>query len=254
MPNHLIANALLCLTIGITASPSLADERQDIIDQIIVTGPLTCTDGALHLFNEQLMRSAPLYFLDGIKGRAGFKAEWGPGNENFERARAVVVKALNEEIARRGPFIDVRSESLMRTAFATKSIEEIRYLGQFFASPAGKVYWESMIEGTQCANWLKSLDTSPFLPFTPEQKVHVQQLQSISGGESRFTAQFNALSKADKSNFDNGYKKLGNNTFDQAMIKLGTQAAEAIRSRAALAVSPYMPEIMQIIQEYRNQN
>lgn len=250
MANSFIARSLLCLVICIVIPNANADELKSIVGQITATGPLPCTEGALDMFNEQIARIAPLGILDGVKRRVGLGAEWGPGNENFEQARVIVEKAISADIARNGPLLRVTPENLMTAAFASKSIEEIRYFRDFFASPAGRVYWQSMIEGAQCANWLKSLEKPPYLPFTAEQKLHLQRLQEqLRGGEERFNVQFSALSKAEKNNFDSGYKKLGNNTFNQALIKLGTSDDETMKSRVKLAIEPYMPEIMQIIRK-----
>lgn len=255
MLNRFITRSLLCLAIGTSATYASADEPQDIVSQIASTAALPCTEGALSLFNEQIVRIAPLGILDGVRRRVGLGAEWGPGNENFEQARAVVTKAVSEDVTRNGPLINVTTENLMRAAFASKSIEDIRYFGKFFSSPAGLVYWQSMIDGAQCGNWLESLEKPPFLPFTAEQTSHRQRLQILlNGGQKRFSAQFNALSKAEKSNFDTGYKKIGNHTFNQAFIKLGTSNDAKVKTRVKQAIEPYMPEIMQIIQKYSARN
>jgi hypothetical protein len=246
--NFFIGRALLCLILCTAVPHANAEEIKRLLGQIAASGPLSCTEGALHLFNEQIARYAPLAFLDGVKLRLGLGAEWGPGNKNFEQARVIVEKAINEDIASNGPLLSITADNLMATAFASKSIEEIRYFRDFFASPAGRLYWQSMIEGAQCANLLNSLEKPPFLPFTTEQKLHLQRLQEqLHGAEERFNVRFSALTKAEKNNFDRGYKKLGNNIFTQALIKLGTSDDETIKTRTKLAIQQYMHEIMQII-------
>lgn len=230
-----------------------ADERHDLVTQILMTGPLPCIDGFLNITSQQITRIAPRGILDGIAKSANLGNEWRKGQKHYQQAYRLISEALENDIVRNGPLVGLKSSYLIDSIFVTQSDADLRYLADFFASAAGKVYWRNILDGAQCSGWLKGVELPPFLPVTFEQEAKLEVLKNnAKTTESKFITEFNLLSSTEKKTFDTAHRIMKTRLINWENNNLTKESDEAVRARIVTLMEPYMQKITVIIQDFQN--
>ena len=228
-----------------------ADEQATLIDQIMATGPLTCNEDAMTMLNAQLLRKGPDQVLDGYRRGLNYDKRWSAGNENYDRARAVIANALADDERKNGPIFAYTYGSAIRMAAREWSMADLRYFAKFFAEPEGRLYWNSIIEGANCSGLLKSVNNAPFQPLEGPQKEHwTKSVAALEGSQQRFFTKLGELAPLSRANFDDAYKRAGTSLSD-APLKAATAGDAALIARIDTVLKPHLPKIDEISRSYQ---
>ena len=240
---------LLCLALalfGPLCAPAKATDAQ-AVERVVATGPLPCLTQALDLANRQMRRMIEFGLLAGIGQSTQAGAGWKPGNPYYDRARGTLAQALDEDEKTFGRLFSLTTESLLREWMARQPADVAPWFADFLSRPAGKFYWKAMIDGAHCEGVVNGLRKWSGPWSDADTRAAQALLNDLAAARNAFPAQLATLSKADQSEFDAGFKKLGGSLgpvapsmMEKSMTSLEKRLGDAIQGRAtelkALAV------------------
>lgn len=222
-----------------------ADEPAAGSDSMFGATPMPCTAEAIRLLNRQLLKLAPDEILSGIRQAMNRPADWTTGHPSYEKARSIVVAALDAEEKANGPLFTYTPARFYDSVVANWSAEERSNYKSFFSKPAGQIYLTDMLDGAACKGWLDGLTSPPFPPLDGPDKARLDTMMiRFIGGEQRLVAKLRALSMYELENFVAESKKLGK-VFNPVLMLEAAQDA-ALTARMEKAVEPHMAEISAI--------
>jgi hypothetical protein len=146
----------LCGALLLTSAS--ADERPQLVDAIMATGPLTCTGEAEALWFKNTVEDLALLMTEGVGSSLKLNEQWKPGNPDFDRARVLMAKQVTADLAGPRPFF--RRNGIadgVRASLAAMPIGELQFAAAFFQRPAGRVYWTRDIDFLACDMYGKML-------------------------------------------------------------------------------------------------
>jgi hypothetical protein len=219
-----------------------ADDSKRLVETILAAGPMSCIEEASELMNRQFFRMTPDQLL-GPMGRD--KRTWKAGDPNYEKARRVIVNALQADEQKNGPLFSVTLPKLLTESAGRWNLDEQRYFISFFSTEAGKLYLDEIFNGAECSGVLKVFRAPPYPPLEGESKARVDSLiESLARGEARFLEKLARLSKEQRIVFNSGTDKLGH-PFPEGIKQVAFP--DTFKTRIETAVLPHAKEISTIL-------
>ena len=238
--------ALIFMLALLQSHAARADEPAAGSDSMFGATPMPCTAEAIRLLNRQLLKLAPDEILSGIRQAMNRPADWTTGHPSYEKARSIVVAALDAEEKANGPLFTFTPARFYDSVVANWSAEERSNYKSFFSRPAGKVYLTDMLDGAACKGWLDGFNSPPFPPLDGADKAQWDTMMvRFIGGEQRLVAKLRALPMYELKSFVAESKKVGN-VFNPVLMLEAAQDDAALTARMEKAVAPHMAEILAI--------
>src|SRR6185295_19075935 len=125
--------------------------------EIAQSRPTPCLDRAVPLLNMEVRQLGVRAFLAGAGRGAKLPAGWAPGNGHYDQAFAITNAAVAADEKVHGAWLSMRPTDYLELIIGHGSAEEQQQLRSFFASPAGRMYWDFIIDGARCDGMLEGL-------------------------------------------------------------------------------------------------
>lgn len=143
--------AFLCGALLLTSAGASADERTQLVDGIMATGPMSCTSEAETLWFNNTVEDLSLLMTEGVGSSLKLNAQWIPGNPDFDRARVLMARQVTADLAGPRPFF--RRNGVVdgvRASLVAMPIADLRFAAAYFQRPAGRLYWARDIDFLAC--------------------------------------------------------------------------------------------------------
>ncbi|MBV8635095.1 MAG: hypothetical protein JO002_11430 [Burkholderiaceae bacterium] len=243
--------SLMTLAGVLVFTQARADEKDDLLAKIAATGPLPCDQQAVELVNLQFDKMEADLLLAGIGKSYALGDTWVAGNTFYDQARTIMAAALDEDQFKNGAFFSYTPTVLISKGLSGLSVDDLRYLEQFFSKPEGKLYWEENMDGTICAAWLKKFGQAPYPPLDGATAERWQKTTAgFKGAQERFVKRFNALPKATQAAYYDGKDKIGPSV-QQAPLKLINERNHELGQRLNNVLSSKMDQLQPIIDGFK---
>lgn len=237
---------LLLASLLFVSAAHAADERAQLIDQVMQHAPLPCAEAALNAFRPVMRTVVASAVIGGLRESWQLNEHWTPANPAHQEASLLMSKAMEESERRSGPLVAPLSvAAVVRHALEEMPIDALRESTQFFSHPAGRMYAMYMMDYLMCNAIINIRSDTPNIPA-----LDAALQARIDGYKKNAEADIEALPPADRSEFDGAATSLGPVMSDAStdLFKtVGTKVArarlleilEANRVRIEALTSPY---------------
>jgi len=172
--------------------------------EIAQSRPTPCLDRAVPLLNMEVRQLGVRAFLAGAGRGAKLPAGWAPGNRHYDQAFAITNAAVAADEKVHGAWLSMRPTDYLELIIGHGSAEEQQQLRSFFASPAGRMYWDFIIDGARCDGMLEGL-LKRGVVLSAGQRTAIGELRgSLKRKRQQFEGTFGLLAETQKQRFHQG--------------------------------------------------
>jgi hypothetical protein len=210
------------------------------VDRILAHTLPACTEAAFNLLVRQMRADAPRIVLEGIGQNRKLGAGWGPGNPDYDRVLAIVAGAFDDYEKTSGPLVPFDYRHRLEQAFGALRPDDRAFLADFFDRPAGRLYWDQVLGGAECAGALQAV-AADRLSFS-DRTAYNRLQQQAEAAHGLFLTRMTALSATERKDFEDGFARMGKGVVGGAPQALAL-VGKAIEANARKALQPRQADI-----------